>query len=312
MRGEPTMRFFETKWLLSVSPGHRNYRRLIEESLRQLAHSAFSGKAALPDWVEVRLFTLVPEYAVAAFEASSIAAKAKVTVALPSDTILVPPTLLSMLYLDHLAFGFATFERAGDVIVYADPNQFTAIKLNEDGNVAVVVKDSEDISDRVGVITMRLNPFLFGFSVPELIPHTFMSLLLYRSRLTYTLSHYYKPEIVIATNELISQDEIAARRREIIKQAEDDYGSIIFYRHSGDEKPQITVLNRPEDVLKEFMQRVYDREIEILRQACGCPTNGQLSAVMLSFFDNLESELSRIFPEATVHIGLPQLAGDAA
>lgn len=301
------MRLFDVRAVFNVSPGHRNYRRMVEGVLRQLTQAAFSARRGLPDYAKARIFTLVPEFATAAIEASTIASTAKITIAMPNETILLPPQLTSMLYLDHLVFGFATFERAGDTVVYSDPTQFTSINLKEDGSVVVAIRDNKDVSDRVGVVTLRLNPFMFGFSVTELIPHTFINLILYRTRLTYSMSHFQKPEIIIVTNEMLSQDEIASRRRQLISQAEDDYGSIIFYAHSGEDKPQIQVLDRPESSLKDFMKEAYEREVEILRRACGCPIDGQISAVMISFLDNLESELERVFPEASVNVGLPEL-----
>mgnify|MGYP000240268116 FL=1 len=298
------------RYRVSSLPGSRNYRRAINGLLRQLANVALSGRRSLTLRDKVALFTLVSEYSVAAIEAATIASSGIVTVSVPNDTFVVQESLLSMLYLDHLVFGYATFELAGDIIVYADPTQFTSISLKPDGSVDVIIRDSEDISDRVGVVTIYPNPFIFGFSVPELIPQTFMTLLLYRNRIVYDLSQFRKPEFLVITSEMLSPEEVLNKRRSIIEQAEDDYGSVMFYSHSGDEKPQVVVFGKDESLPREFINTVYEREVELLRQMCGLPTDGKLSAIMVSFFEQLRSEIERLLTGARVEVGLPDINGD--
>jgi len=298
------------RYRASSLPGSRNYRRSINGLLRQLAGAAFTGRKNLTLRDKIALFTLVSEYSVAAIEAATIASTGIVSASTPNDTFLVPENLLSMLYLDHLVFGYATFELAGDVLVYSDPIQFTAINLKSDGSVDVIIRDSEDISDRVGVVTMHPNPFIFGFSVPEIIPQTFITLLLYRNRVIYDLSQFRKPEFLIITSEMLSTEDVVNKRRQLIEQAEDDYGSIMLYSHSGEEKPQVTVFGKDESLPRDFISVVYEREVALLRQVCGLPTGDQLSAIMVSFFEQFRSEVERLLPEARVEVGLPDLAGD--
>jgi hypothetical protein len=294
---------------VAVSPGSRSYRRAINAILKQLAAIALSGRKGLTTRDEVALFTLVPEYAMLAVEAATLASSAIVTIDLPNGSLVMPENLISMLYLDHLIFGYAAFERAGDIVVYADPTQFTSITLKEDGSLSVVIREMEDVSDRVGVITLHPNPYVFGFSVPELIPQTFITLLLVRNRIVYEVSQFRKPEVMIVTSEVMSTDEVNSRRRQIIEQAEDDYGSFILYSHNAEDKPQVVVLDKKEVDLKD-LDSIIEREVAILRKACGLPDDGRLSAVMVSFFDQLRSELERLFVEARVQVGLPDIVGD--
>jgi len=294
---------------VAVSPGSRSYRRAINAILRQLAAVAFSGRKGLTTRDKVALFTLVPEYAMLAVEAATLASSAIVTIDFPNGSFVLPENLVSMLYLDHLIFGYAAFERAGDTVVYADPTQFTAITLKEDGSLSVIIREMEDVSNRVGIITLHPNPYIFGFSVPELIPQTFVTLLLTRNRVVYEVSQFRKPEVMIVTNEVMSTDEVNSRRRQIIEQAEDDYGSFILYSHNADDKPQVVVLDKKELELKD-VDLIIEREVAILRKACGLPSDERLSAVMVSFFDQLQSELERLFVEARVQVGLPDIAGD--
>jgi len=257
--------------------------------------------------VKRSLFALIPEFAVAALDAASFASRSKVIVSLPNDTFVLDPTLLEMLYLDMLVFGFATFEVVDSSVLYADPAQFT-ISLKEDGLPKIVLPDGTEVADRIGCISFCPNPILYGISVPEVIPQTFVFFLLFYGRVHYELSPFKKPDILIITQETISTDELLQRRRQIIEQAEDDYDSLIIYSHGAEEKPVVEDLSKSESVSVNLAQRLYETHVAILRRICGCVDgSGTLPHALVSFFSQLSSELERLLPDgAVISVSLPE------
>jgi len=125
--------------------------------MRSLVQTAVTGRLIPRPSVKRSLFTLIPEFAVAAFDAASFASQAKVIVSLPNDTFALDQTLLQMLYLDMLVFGFATFEVMDASVLYADPTQFT-ISLRDDGSPKILLPNDEDVTDRVGCIPFCPEP----------------------------------------------------------------------------------------------------------------------------------------------------------
>lgn len=280
--------------MLMQPPGHRGFRRLLQSLLRQLATVAISDRATMNLTTKIVLFRLIPEYQLAATDAAAFAASREVIVSLPDDSIVLPQKLLMMLYLDYLVFGIATFELANDVVVYADPRQFTRITLNQLGEPEVLFGEN-DVSERVGIIARCPNPFAFGFSVPELIPQTFLFLLSVHSKILHDLSPYRKPDLLIVTSEVLSDDELLARRRRIVDQFEEDYGTVLLYAHSSDERPQIIELSRSDrDATAEAM-KLYQEQVRILRTACGAPDEeSKVPYAVRQFFAALESEFQRL------------------
>ena len=288
-------------------PGSRGFRRALNSIMRSLVQTAVTGRLIPRPSVKRSLFTLIPEFAVAAFDAASFASQAKVIVSLPNDTFALDQTLLRMLYLDTLVFGFATFEVIDASVLYADPTQFT-ISLRDDGSPKILLPNDEDVTDRVGCVPFCPNPILYGVSVPEVIPQTFLFFLSFYGRVHYELSPFKKPDLMIITQETLSTDELLQRRRQIIEQAEDDYDSFIIYSHGAEEKPMIEDLSKSERAAVELAQRLYDTQVAILRRICGCvDESGTVPHALSSFFSQLSSELERLLPEgASVSVSLPE------
>lgn len=295
--------------ILMQPPGHRGYRRLLQSVMRSLTQAALSPKFVMPAPVKITLFHLVSEYSVAAFQAASLASDATVIITLPNDSFILDKELLAMLYLDYLVFGYATFEVAGDLIIYSDPRQFSVPSVNVDGSPSVRLADA-DVSDRVGVIPRCPNPFGYCRSVPELIPQVFMFFLSFHSKLFYDLSPFRKPDLLIVTSETMSSDELALRRRRLIEQAEEDYGSLLMMTHSSDDKPQIIDLAKGESAGAALAEKLYDRQIELLNRACGLVEDMQLNYPLNQFFAALADEVRRLLPESEVSISFRSGNGD--
>jgi hypothetical protein len=149
---------------------------------------------------------------------------------------------------------------------------------------------------------------LYGVSVPEVIPQTFLFFLSFYGRVHYELSPFKKPDLMIITQETLSTDELLQRRRQIIEQAEDDYDSFIIYSHGVEEKPIIEDLSKSERAAVDLAQRLYDTQVAILRRICGCvDESGIVPHALISFFSQLSSELERLLPEgASVSVSLPE------
>lgn len=272
--------------------------------MRSLTQSELVPNFSMPTNIKVSLFNLVPEYSVAAFQAASIASKAQVVVTVPNDSFVIDRQLLLMLYLDYLVFGYATFEIAGDVIVYSDPRQFQVPSVTPDGIPSVKFGDSE-ISSRVGVIPRCPNPFGYCKSVPELIPQVFLFLISFYSKLFYDLSPFKKPDVLIITTETLSVDELATRRRKLIEQAEEDYGSFLLFTHSSEEKPQVVDLTKGESVGAALAEKLYDRQVELLNKTCGFIMSDQsTNYAVVQFYSAFENEIRRLMPDAEVSISL--------
>jgi len=288
-------------------PGSRGYRRALNSIMRSLVQTAMTGRLIPRPSVKRSLFTLIPEFAVAAFDAASFASQAKVIVSLPNDTFALDQTLLQMLYLDMLVFGFATFEVIDAAALYADPTQFT-ITLKDDGSPKILLPNDEDVTDRVGCIPFCPNPILYGVSVPEVIPQTFLFFLSFYGRVHYELSPFKKPDVLIVTQETLPTDDLLQRRRQVIEQAEDDYDSFIIYSHGAEEKPMIEDLSKSERAAVDLAQRLYDTQVAILRRICGCvDESGIVPHALSSFFSQLSSELERLLPEgASISVSLPE------
>lgn len=282
---------FPFKTLMQL-PGHRSFRRLLQSIIRQLAQVAVSNTSVMSEQAKVALFRLIPEYSVAAMEAASFAASKDVVVSLPDDTIVIPRRLLMMLYLDYLVFGVATFELAKDVVTYADPRQFSRIAINQLGEPELEL-GSRQIADRVGVIARCPNPFAFGWSVPEIIPHSFLYFLSLHSRMLYDLSPFKKPNFLIVTNEMVSDDELLARRRKLIDQLEEDYGTVLMYANTGEDRLQVVELRSEDNTNAE---KFYEEQVALLRATCGVPgrDGNSIPYPIAQFYASLESELQRL------------------
>lgn len=281
-------------------PGHKGYRRMMQSIMRSLVQAALAPKRSMPTAVKIVLFYIVPEYACAVEEAATRVAGHDVLVQLSNDAFVVDKQTLMMLFVDYLVIGYAAFEVAGDTIAYADPMQFTDISLLPDGSISVNLANA-DVSDKVGIVLRCSNPFQFGKSVPELIPTVFMFLLSYHSRVLYELSTFKKPDLLILTSETMSTEEILSRRRRLLEQAEEDYGSFILMTHSSEDKPQVVTLDKT-GLDADIVKSIYPTQVELLRQACGLTENGRSSYAITQFFANLENELKRLLPEAAISV----------
>lgn len=295
--------------ILMQPPGHRGYRRLLQSIMRSLTQAALSSKFVMPNTIKVMLFHLVSEYSVAAFQAAALASKASVIVTLPNDSFVLDQELLLLLYLDYLVFGYATFEVAGDVITYCDPRQFALPSVTADGTPSVLLADSE-VANRVGVIPRCPNPFDYCKSVPELVPQVFMFLLSFHSKLFYDLSPFRKPDLLIITSETMSSDELALRRRRLIEQAEEDYGSLLMLTHSSEDKPQIVDLTKGESAGAALAERLYERQVELLNKTCGLVEDLTTNYPVVQFFSAIANEIRRLMPEAEVSISFGSGAQD--
>jgi len=288
-------------------PGSRGFRRSVNAIMRRLVQSAMTGRPITSVSTKRTLFTLVPEFAVAALDAASFASQAKVLVSLPDETFVLEPSLIQMLYLDMLVFGYATFEVSDSTVLYSDPAQFV-VSLDDDGSPRIVLQDGRDVADFVGCVPFCPNPLFYGASVPEVVPQTFLFFLSFYGRLHYELSPFRKPDLLIITHESIATEELLQRRRQIIEQAEDDYDSFIIYSHGSEEKPIIEDLSRSERASMDVARDFYETHVSILRRICGCIDKSEsLPYALVSFFANLESELRRLLPEgASVSVSLPE------
>lgn len=288
-------------------PGSRGFRRAINAIMRRLVQSAMTGRPITPASIKRSLFALVPEFAVAALDAAAFASQAEVVVSLPNETFILDQSLIQMLYLDMLVFGFSTFEVVDSVVLYADPAQFS-ISLDEDGSPKIVLADGRDVADRIGCIPFCPNPVLYGASVPEIVPQTFLFFLSFYGRLHYELSPFRKPDLLLIVSETMPTDELLQRRRQIIEQAEDDYDSFIIYSHGSEEKPIVEDLSKSERASVDLALRLYDTQVAILRRICGCVDESQtLPHSLVSFFSQLASELKRLLPEeVSVSVSLPE------
>jgi hypothetical protein len=291
---------------LTVSaPGQRGFRRAIQSILRQLTAAALVPTHQMTAQAKQALFHLVPEYSEAVLSAASLAAKVTVQVTMPDDSFLVPASLLSDLYIDYLVYGVATFELAGDVPVYADPQQFRW-RVLETGEIEITTASGAVVSDRVGVLTLSKSSALIGRSVPETIPMTFLLLLSHYSRWLYILSPYCKPDVLILTSETMSPEEVLARRRRLIEQADEDYANILLYAHGEQDRVQVVDLARSMDAPKTMSVDI-NQQIDLLRSVCGAIPP---FAPIHRFFQALTEEWLRLVPEATVTVtGLPTTEG---
>ena len=288
-------------------PGSRGFRRALNTIMRSLVQTALTGRPLPRPSLKRALVALVPEFAVASLDAAALASQAKVLVSLPDDTFALDQTLLQMLYLDMLVFGFATFEVADSAVLYADPTQFV-ISLKEDGSPKIALPNDLDVTDRVGCVPFCPNPAFYGVSVPEVVPQTFLFFLSFYGRVHYELSPFKKPDLMIITQETLSPDDLLQRRRQIIEQAEDDYDSFIIYSHGAEEKPIIEDLTKSERASVDLAQSLYSTQVAILRRTCGCvDESGTFPYAFVSFFSRLSSELERLLPEgASVSVSLPE------
>ena len=292
-------------------PGHRGFKRALSTIMRSLTQTALTGKPFRSREVKLAIFSLVSEYAIAALDAAAFARKAIVTISNPNESLVFPENLISMLYLDHLIYGVAAFELANDVFVYSDPAQFESIVLQPDGTPLVQLPGGQDVSSRIGVISFSPNPSIFGKSVPEVIPQAFLFFLSFYGRVMYDLSPYRKPDLLIVTTEMLSAEEIINRRRQIIEQAEEDYGNLIIYHHAGEDKPIIQDLTKSEAALSQLAQNLYEDQVALIRSVCGCPDDkGEIPYAITAFFDQLSSEIARLMPESEVSVTLPSLGGE--
>jgi hypothetical protein len=287
------------------SPGQRGFRRAIQGILRQLTAAALVPTHQMTAQAKQALFHLVPEYAEAVLSAASLAAKVTVQVTLPDDSFFLPASLLSDLYIDYLVYGLATFELAGDVPVYADPQQFRW-RVLETGEIELSTASGEVVVDRVGVLVRSKSAALIGRSVPETIPMTFLLLLSHFSRWLYVLSPYQKPDVLIITSETMSPEEALARRRRLIEQADEDYANILLYAHGEQDRVQVVDLAKSMEGLRTLGVDI-DQQIALLRSVCGASPP---FAPIYRFFQALTEEWLRLAPEATVTVtGLPTTEG---
>lgn len=280
--------------MLMQPPGHRGFRRLLQSIIRQLAQVSLSSSAVMSQTTKVALFRLIPEYSVAAMEAASFASSRDVIVTLPYDTIVIHRRLLMMLYLDYLVFGVATFELAKDVVTYADPRQFSRIAINQLGEPELEF-GSRQIADRVGVIARCPNPFAFGWSVPEIIPHSFLYFLSLHSKVLYDLSPFRKPDFLIITSEMLSDEELLARRRRLIDQLEEDYGTVLMYANTGEDRLQVVEFRSEKEAQSDAV-KFYESQVSLLRATCGVPLRGEdgIPYPIAQFYASLEAELQRL------------------
>lgn len=291
---------------LTVSaPGQRGFRRAIQSILRQLTAAALVPTHQMTAQVKQALFHLVPEYSEAVLSAASLVAKATVQITMPDDSFLLPASFLSDLYIDYLVYGLATFELAGDVPVYADPQQFRW-RVLETGEIEITTASGAIVSDRVGVLVRSKSSALVGRSVPETIPMTFLLLLSHFSRWLYVLSPYCKPDVLILTSETMSPEEVLARRRRLIEQADEDYANILVYAHGEQDRVQVIDLAKSIEGPKALGVDI-DQQIALLRSVCGAAPP---FAPIHRFFQALTEEWLRLVPEATVTVtGLPTIEG---
>ena len=287
------------------APGQRGFRRAIQSILRQLTAAALVPTHQMTAQAKQALFHLVPEYSEAVLSAASLAAKVTVQITMPDDSFLLPASLLSDLYIDYLVHGLATFELAGDVPVYADPRQFSW-RVLETGEIEITTASGAIVSDRVGVLVWSKSPALIGRSVPEIIPMTFLLLLSHFSRWLYILSPYCKPDVLILTSETMSSEEVLARRRRLIEQADEDYANILLYAHGEQDRVQVVDLAKSIEAPKTLGADI-DQQIALLRSVCGAVPP---FAPIRRFFQALTEEWLRLAPEATVTVtGLPTVEG---
>ncbi len=293
-----------TQALLSATPGNRAYISALKSFIRALMTTALQD-AQLDSFTQRIIPLLVPEFALAIQKASASLIGTEILVELGSDYFVVKGTLLGMIFTDVLLYGYGTFEALPDSIVYADPRQFSSIRLLPDGSVEVK-KEGKDLSDRVGVVSRSRHPIQFAHSVPELLPSLFVYLIWLHHRAIYEVSPFRKPDILIMLPSVLGQDTKNKLRQDVFRQMEEEFSSVVVIGREGDteEKAQLFDIAKASGVLSDTMlQSRYNALIEILESSCGVPSRdgGLLLRQFLAEFSN---ELYRLYPNSVVRVKL--------
>jgi hypothetical protein len=104
----------------------------------------------------------------------------------------------------------------------------------------------------------------------------------------------------------MSPEEVLARRRRLIEQADEDYANILLYAHGEQDRVQVVDLAKSIDAPRTMSVDI-NQQIDLLRSVCGAVPP---FAPIHRFFQALTEEWLRLVPEATVTVtGLPTVEG---